>query len=197
MAPAAAHLADRRTSARTDVSFGDDAAGRAGGRAVSAICRRPDVGPAAHCRDRTEWRPARSARSRLASRIQSFARKGTCARPLPRRVRTRCRPTETPHAPAARDSPDSADRFRSFLGRPANVNAGDGAGFGKDHGAAGQPLRACDLTNLDARDVGDAAAGRHGGADTSLLLAGDGRRRKQPEARPTAAAACARRIATF
>ncbi len=41
--------------------------------------------------------------------------------------------------------------------RPANIDAGDRSRFGKNHRAAGQPLRARDLTDLDARNIGDAA----------------------------------------
>ena len=60
--------------------------------------------------------------------------------------------------------------FNRSGSRPANIDTADGTGFGKDDSAASQPLRACNLTDLDSRHGGD--AGRRWGTDTSLLLAG-------------------------
>ena len=63
-------------------------------------------------------------------------------------------------------------RFDRSRSGPSNIDAGHGARFCKDHGAAGRPFRARDLPDFDPGNIGQTTFGAHGGPDTSLLLAG-------------------------
>ena len=157
IAPAAARFADRRTGTRAHVAFCDRPAGRVGGRTISAIGGRPDVGPVADAE--IVQNRARHDRHFGGSRLESDL-------PLVKVLAHARRDIEAERAAARQE-----DRmhllheihwiqqigFDRSGSRPAHIDAGHGAGFGKDDGAAGQPLRACDLADLDSGNVGDAA----------------------------------------
>ena len=99
---------------------------------LSARCRAGSPLPS-----RKGWLRAQSARAPHASRSQSSARTGTCARRLRRRGRTRC-PDRNTRAPAARVT--SSKAVRSFRRRP-RTSSRPRPLFAKDHGGSRSAAR--------------------------------------------------------
>ena len=129
---------------------------RAGGRAIAAIGRRPDVGPVAdaeivqnRARHDRHFRGSRLESNLPLVKILAHARRDIESERAAARQEHRMHLLHEIH----RIQQIGFDRSRS---RPANIDAGDGSGFREDDGAAGQPLRARDLADLDSRNIGDA-----------------------------------------